>query len=54
MGISNSKLGVNFGVHPSELGYDYSDGKTANKDGGFQPPEWKFSTSSDPKKIYSI
>ena len=54
MGISNSKLGVNFGVDPSELGYDYSDGKTANKDGGFQPPEWKFSTSSDPKKIYSL
>lgn len=54
MGISNSKLGVNFGVHPSVLGYDYSDGKTANKDGGFQPPEWKFSTSNDPKKIYSL
>ena len=54
MGISNSKLGVNFGVHPSALGFDYSDGKTANKDGGFQPPEWKFSTSSDPKKIYSL
>ena len=54
MGIGNSKLGVNFGVHPSVLGYDYSDGKTANKDGGFQPPEWKFSTSNDPKKIYSL
>ena len=22
--------------------------------GGFQPPEWKFSTSEDPKKIYSL
>ena len=54
MGIGNSKMGIDFGVHPSVLGYDYSDGKTANKDGGFQPPEWKFSTSSDPKKIYSL
>jgi arylsulfatase A-like enzyme len=54
MGISNSKMGFDFGVHPSVLGYDYSDGRTANKDGGFQPPEWKFSTSSDPKKIYSL
>ena len=54
MGISNSKMGIDFGVHPSVLGYDYSDGKTANRDGGFQPPEWKFSTSSDPKKIYSL
>ena len=54
MGISNSKLGVNFGVHPSVLGYDFSDGKTTNRDGGFQPPEWEFSTSEDPKKIYSL
>ena len=54
MGISNSKMGIDFGVYPSVLGYDYSDGKTANRDGGFQPPEWKFSTSEDPKKIYSL
>ena len=54
MGISNSEMGINYGVHPSVLGYDYSDGKTTNRDGGFQPPEWKFSTSDDPKKIYSL
>ena len=54
MGISNSKMGIDFGVHPSVIGYDYSDGKTSNRDGGFQPPEWKFSTSEDPKKIYSL
>jgi arylsulfatase A-like enzyme len=54
MGVSNPKLDISFGVHPSVLGYDYSDGKTTNKDGGFQPPEWKFSTSNDPKKIYSL
>jgi arylsulfatase A len=54
MGISNSKMAIDFGVHPSVIGYDYSDGKTSNRDGGFQPPEWKFSTSEDPKKIYSL
>ena len=54
MGVSNPKLDISYGVHPSVLGYDYSDGKTSNKDGGFQPPEWKFSTSDDPKKIYSL
>ena len=49
-GYQKFKMGIDFGVHPSVLGYDYSDGKTANRDGGFQPPGWKFSTSEDPKK----
>ena len=54
MGIVRPKQGFNFGVHPSVLGYDFSDGQTTNFDGGFKQNEWTYSTSDDPKKIFSL
>ncbi len=45
-------------AHPSELGYDESDGITRNKDGGFNhmnnKKQWQNNISDDPKKIFSI
>lgn len=44
-------------VDPSELGYDYSDGITGNKDGVFNhksnKKQWTNTISEDPKKIFS-
>ena len=45
------------GVHPSELGYDESDGITGNKDGVFNykagGKQWQNNIDEDPKKIFS-
>ena len=45
------------GVHPSELGYDESDGITGNKDGVFNykagGKQWQNNVDEDPKKIFS-
>ena len=45
------------GVHPSELGYDESDGLTGNKDGIFNHKanrkQWQNNVDEDPKKIFS-
>ena len=45
-------------VEPSVLGYDYSDGITGNKDGGFnykssRKIQWGNTITEDPKKIFS-
>ena len=44
-------------AHPSELGYDESDGITGNKEGGFDyknhQRQWRNNLSEDPKKIFS-
>ena len=44
-------------VHPSELGYDESDGMTGNKDGFFNykanRKQWQNNVDEDPKKIFS-
>jgi arylsulfatase A len=45
-------------VDPSVLGYDYSDGITGNKDGGFsynssKKIQWGNTITKDPKKIFS-
>ena len=46
------------GVDPSILGYDYSDGITGNKEGGFsykssKKMQWGNTITEDPKKIFS-
>jgi arylsulfatase A-like enzyme len=46
------------GVDPSILGYDYSDGITGNKEGGFsykssKKIQWGNTITEDPKKIFS-
>ena len=45
-------------VEPSVLGYDYSDGITGNKEGGFnykssKKTQWGNTITEDPKKIFS-
>ena len=45
------------GAHPTELGYDQSDGITGNKDGVFNyqsnKKQWQNNIDQDPKKIFS-
>ena len=41
-------------VEPAQLGYDFSDGKTTNREGGFtngKPAEWNGYSADDPKLI---
>lgn len=42
--------------HPSEFGYDISDGATKNKDGIFtnKPDQWVVKPSDDPKQVFGI
>lgn len=44
------------GGSPKILGYDYSDGTTKNKDGGFvnNKDQWINTVMDDPKKIFSL
>ena len=44
------------GSIPETLGYDYSDGPTKNKDGGFvnDKTQWNHISVEDPKNIFSI
>lgn len=44
------------GSSPETLGYDFSDGPTKNKDGGFvnNKDQWVNEVMDDPKKIFSI
>ena len=44
------------GSSPETLGYDFSDGPTKNKDGGFvnNKDQWLNEVMDDPKKIFSI
>ncbi len=60
--INSNYTAAHFGkwgidAHPSELGYDESDGITGNKDGGFDyknnQRQWRNNISEDPKKIFS-
>ena len=41
---------------PETLGYDFSDGPTKNKDGGFvnNKDQWTNTVMDDPKKIFSL
>ena len=60
--INSNYTAAHFGkwgidAHPSELGYDESDGITGNKEGGFDyknhQRQWRNNSSEDPKKIFS-
>ena len=44
------------GSNPKSLGYDFSDGTTKNKDGGFtnNNTQWTHVSVEDPKKIFSV
>ena len=44
------------GSSPETLGYDFSDGPTKNKDGGFvnNKDQWTNTVMDDPKKIFSL
>ena len=44
------------GSSPETLGYDFSDGPTKNKDGGFvnNKDQWTNTVIDDPKKIFSL